>query len=73
MDKMPTHNPKTDTALGSAQAFHEYLIDHEEKAEGARKKRDALIIQARSDGVTAYRIAKALGLAESTVGRITGR
>jgi DNA-binding NarL/FixJ family response regulator len=70
MDTMPTYNPKTDTALGAALAFHEYLLECEYRTNEAREKRDALILEAHAQGKSAYRIAMALGVAESTVGRI---
>lgn len=35
-----------------------------------RQRRDRLIAAASQEGMTAYKIAKATGLAESTVGRI---
>jgi hypothetical protein len=73
MDKMPTYNAETDTPLGAALAFHEYVTEYGARAEAARKKRDMLIVMANREGVSAYRISKALGVAESTVGRIIGK
>jgi hypothetical protein len=73
MEKMPTYNPATDTALGAATALQEYINDLGQLADKAHKLRDTLIIKAHSEGVTAYRLSKALGIAESTVGRIVNR
>ena len=73
MDSMPTYNPATDTAMGAALALQEYLDDLGSAAGAAMSLRDKAIRDARKEGVTAYRISKALGIAESTVGRIVSR
>lgn len=53
--------------------MHEHLLDLERQVEEVRARRDELIVLANEGGMTAYRIAKALGLAESTVGRIIAK
>jgi len=73
MDSMPTYNKATDTALGAALALQEYLDDLGSKAGAAMTLRDKAIRDAHNEGVTAYRISKSLGIAESTVGRIVNR
>jgi hypothetical protein len=73
MEAMPTYNPATDTAIGAATALQEYIYELGQLAGDAQKLRDTLIIKAHSEGVTAYRLSKALGIAESTVGRIVNK
>lgn len=59
--------------LDQAVEVHKAFTALIEMAAVARADRDAAIIAAHQEGVTAYRIAKALGLAESTIGRIIKR
>jgi DNA-binding NarL/FixJ family response regulator len=49
---------------------HTRTIQAERAAADARSERDALVREASAAGITAYRIAKRLGVAESTIGRI---
>lgn len=57
-------------SLNEAVEAHQALTALEAKADKAREARNAAVIAAHENGETAYRIAKALDLAESTIGRI---
>ena len=56
--------------LQSLAQAHRALEAAEVEVERLRKVRDALIVDLAAAGVTPYRIAKELGLAASTVGRL---
>lgn len=53
-----------------AQSWHAALRRAEREVEAARRHRDKAIASAVAAGVTPYRIAQDLGIAESTVGRL---
>ena len=56
--------------LQSLAQAHRAREAAEVEVERLRKVRDALIVDLAAAGVTPYRIAKELGLAASTVGRL---
>lgn len=60
----------TDPLLAHLRGAHAGLERAERAAATARSRRDALVREAATAGVTAYRIAKTLKVAESTIGRI---
>lgn len=60
----------TDTLLAHLDGAHRGLVHAEAAATQARARRDILVRKASAAGVSAYRIAKILGVAESTIGRI---
>jgi IS30 family transposase len=59
--------------LEDAVEAHKAFTALKAQAAAAQDARNAAIIKAHQEGVTAYRIAKALGVAESTIGRIIQR
>lgn len=63
----------TDILVAQLAGAHAGLERAERAATQARARRDTLVREAAAAGVSAYRIAKRLGVAESTVGRILSR
>lgn len=61
------------SSLEVARHAHNSFVGLTKLASEMRASRDESIIEAHKEGVTAYRIAKALGIAESTIGRIIKR
>lgn len=59
--------------LEDLRVVHQRYLDKQRDADIERGSRDALISLAVQEGVTPYRIAKALDIAESTVARIVER
>lgn len=62
-----------DLRLARVAGAHAGLERAERAAAQARARRDTLVRETAAAGVSAYRIAKRLGVAESTVGRILAR
>ena len=68
---MPTMD---NTAIRTAQAAHRETLAFERAAATARAKRDAAIMAAvTTDGVTAYRVARELGLSVQAVAYVIKR
>jgi len=55
-----------DARLAELLGAHDAVKAAEAAADAARAHRDALVAQALDDGITAYRIAKTLGVAQTT-------
>lgn len=60
----------TDALLYEASAGQSALTRAENELHQARSRRNAAILAASKAGISAYKIAKTLGIAESTVGRL---
>lgn len=51
-------------------ALHHAVTEADTKASSARQARDSLIRELAADGVTAYRIAKTLGISQTAATKI---
>lgn len=54
------------------RAAHEQVTRADEAAKAARETRDALVRQARSQGVTIYHLSKTLGVSQNAVRYMLG-